>query len=76
MVYTVPEQLNEWMERLSEMEFDDSTLALITKNVLTETTAFFENWIRSDLLRQINIWISGLTEGVISVCLLYTSRCV
>ncbi len=67
MVYTVPEQLNEWMERLSEMEFDDSTLALITKNVLTETTAFFENWIRSDLLRQINIWISGLTEGVISV---------
>ena len=26
MVYTVPEQLNEWMERLSEMEFDDSTL--------------------------------------------------
>ena len=35
--------------------------------MLTETTAFFENWIRSDLLRQINIWISGLTEGVISV---------
>ena len=42
MVYTVPEQLNVWMERLSKMEFDDSTLALITKNVLTETTAFFE----------------------------------
>ena len=67
MVYTVPEQLNEWMQRLSKMEFDDSTLALIAKNVLTETTAFFENWIRSDLLRQINVWISGLTEGVISV---------
>lgn len=67
MVYTVPEQLNVWMDRISKMEFDDSTLALITRNVLRETTAFFENWIRSDLLRQINTWISGLTEGVISV---------
>lgn len=67
MVSTVPGQLNDWMNKFNEMKLEDSATGTIAKEGLTQVTIFFENWLRTDLLKQLNVWMSSLTEGVINI---------
>jgi len=67
LVFTLPGQLNGWLNSLNEIELDNSTMGMLTKNLLTEATETFQTWLRTDLLKQSNIIMSSLTEGVISV---------
>lgn len=67
MVLTVPSQLNQLVERIMEMNTKDTTLNQLLNNVLKEATDYIQRWMRSDLLTQINVLMSNLTVGVISV---------
>lgn len=67
MVLTVPSQLNQLVDKIMEMNTKDTTLNQLLNNVLKEATDYIQRWMRSDLLTQINVLMSNLTVGVISV---------
>lgn len=67
MVKTVPSQMNQFLETFTEMNTQDSTISQILTNVLKEGTDFLQNWMRTNLVDQVNVVMSGLTVGVINV---------
>lgn len=67
MIYTVPSQLNTWMIKLNSMETDNSTLGIIAENIIKQGTEYFQTWLKTDLLKQINIIMSNLTVGVVRI---------
>lgn len=67
MVLTVPGQINEALKTITEIMSQDTALGQFFTTMLTEVTAFFQNWMRSDLLSQINDFMSHLTEGVFNI---------
>ena len=58
MVYTVPDQLNEGLAWLNEIQIDDSTTGKIFDQALREGTEALQNWLRTDLLSLSLIHIS------------------
>lgn len=67
MIMTVPSQLNKFIMALSEMNTDSSPIGNVVQSVMTEATNFIQNWLRTDLLTQINDLMSGLTVGILSI---------
>lgn len=67
MVLTVPGQINEALKALTLITSQDSTLGQFFTTLLTEATTFLQNWMRTDLLSQVNEFMSHLTEGVFNV---------
>ena len=67
MVVTVPGQLNDALDYITEMMAGDSTLEQIFTQILREAADSLQNWMRTDLLSQVNVLMSNLTEGVINV---------
>lgn len=65
MIYTLPNQLQNVVERFNAMGADDTTTGLFLKNIMTQATDYIETWLRTDLLKQTNVIMSSLTEGVI-----------
>ena len=67
LVVTLPGQLNELMATINSIQIDDSTTGMILKTAIKEGTQMFQDWLRTDLLKQANEIMSGLTVGVISI---------
>ena len=67
MILTVPGQINVALDTLSEIMSHDTTLGQFFATTLTEITVFLQNWLRTDLLPQVNEVMSHLTEGVFNV---------
>ena len=67
MILTVPGQINVALNTLTEIMSQDTTLGQLFTKMLTEVTAFLQDWLRTDLLSQINDFMSHLTEGVFNV---------
>lgn len=67
MILTVPSQMNQLVDKIMEMNSKDTTLNQLLNNILKQATEFVQNWMRSDLLTQINVVMSNLTVGVINV---------
>lgn len=67
MVVTVPSQLNQLVDTIMEMNTKNTTLNQLLTNILKEATDYVQNWMRTDLLTQINIVMSNLTVGVINI---------
>lgn len=67
MVLTVPGQINEALNTLTLIMSQDSTLGQFFTTLITEVTTFVQNWMRTDLLSQVNEFMSHLTEGVFNV---------
>lgn len=67
MILTVPSQLNQLVDKIMGMNTKDTALNQLLNNVLKEATDYIQNWMRSDLLTQVNIIMSNLTVGVINV---------
>lgn len=67
MVSTVPSQLNAAVDQITKMMSKDTTTGQIFMNVLTQATDFVQNWMKTDLLNQVNVVMSNLTVGVITV---------
>lgn len=67
MVLTVPSQINEALIHITALTSGNSAIGQIVTQALKEATDFLQNWMRTDLLNQVNIVMSNLTEGVINV---------
>lgn len=67
MVLTVPGQINEALNTLTLLMSQDSTLGQFFTTLIREATTFLQNWLRTDLLSQINEFMSHLTEGVFNI---------
>ena len=67
MVMTVPSQLNHFLESFSSMNAENSTVGKWTTEILEEGADYLQNWMRRDLLDQVNVVMSGLTVGVINI---------
>ena len=67
MILNVPSQLSQFVRALSEMNTDHSPLGEMLETIMTEATDFLQNWMRTELMPQINDLMSGFTVGVINV---------
>ena len=67
MIMTVPSQLNDAIEKITETMAKDTTLGQIFASILKEITTFLQDWMRSDLLDQVNVFMSNVTVGVINI---------
>lgn len=67
MILTVPSQINDALEYITEMLADDSTLGQVFTGILREGADYLQNWMKTDLLKQVNIMMSNLTVGVINI---------
>ena len=67
LIFTLPSQMNSWMSRLNQIELDNSSLGMMLKNILIEATEQIQTWLRTDLLKQSNVIMTSLTEGMINV---------
>ncbi len=66
MVFTLPGQLNGLVQTLNEVEIDDSTTSNLLRTAVEEGTTMLQDWLRKDLMGQLNEWMSNLTVGVIN----------
>lgn len=67
MALTLPLQLNRAVNQLSEMFASDTTLGVALTKILEEGTAYLSNWMRTDLMDQLNVLMSNVTVGVFNV---------
>lgn len=67
LVFTLPSQLNQMLYTLNSIEIADSTTTKLIRTLIEEGTSMFQNWLRTDLMDQVNQFMSNLTEGVINV---------
>lgn len=67
MVSTLPGQIREWVDKLDQMQTDETTTGIFIKNALNEGADMLQNWLRTDLLRQTNVLMSSLTVGVFNI---------
>ena len=67
MIITVPYQLNELVDSLMTLDLKNTTVNQFLSNVIKESSEFIENWLKTDLLKQINAIMTNLTVGVINI---------
>lgn len=67
MIFTLPGQLNELVDKINEMTTGTSTTSAFLKTAVKEGTTMLETWLRSELLPKTNELMSNLTVGVINV---------
>lgn len=67
LIVTLPGQLNDVMDKFNAIEIDDSTTGTLVKSAVQEGSQMFQNWLRTDLLKQANEIMSSLTVGVINI---------
>lgn len=66
MISTLPGQLNDLVRKLNEVQLNDTTTSQLIQAAVSEGTTVIQNWLRQDLLGQVNEWMSNLTVGIIS----------
>lgn len=67
LVYTLPGQLNDLVDKLNNVKLDDSTTGALIKTAVEEGTDMLQKWLRTDLLTRANDIMSNLTVGVINI---------
>lgn len=73
LVYTLPRQLNNWVNHIDDMVKGDSTLSVVFKEVLSQGTDMFQNWLKNSLMSQANSLMSNVTDGVTAIVTTVTS---
>lgn len=66
MVSTLPGQLNDLVSKLNTLQLNDTTTSKLIQAGVAEGTTMIQNWLRQDLLGQVNEWMSNLTVGIIN----------
>lgn len=67
LMETLPEQMNSGIQTLSDLQQDKSTMGMLLGNILNHASENLQNWIQTDLLRQMNVWMTNITTGAINV---------
>lgn len=67
LMETLPGQLNSGIEAIENLQKEKSTMGLLLGNILNHASETLQNWIQTDLLRQMNIWMTNITTGAMNV---------
>lgn len=67
LIVTLPGQMNSWAQDMNAFLISNTAFDAMLKSIITEGTDAVENWLRTDLLQQVNTLMSNLTVGVINV---------
>ncbi len=67
LVITLPDQISAWIEKIGDIQEENTTVNSIFKNAVVQGSLALENWVKTDLLRQTNVIMSSVTTGVLSV---------
>lgn len=66
MVYTLPGQISDVVEKITSIQTDKSPAGIMVRNLLEQGSDALQNWIKQDLLTKVNEVMSNLTVGVIN----------
>ena len=64
---TLPGQLNAVMDSFDHIQKEQSPVGAIVENILNHASENIQNWIQTDLLRQMNVLMTNITTGAINV---------
>ena len=67
LIYTLPRQINDLLDKFNYFQSKDTTTSIIIKNLLEQGAEAFQKWLRSDLMPQVNTLMSNLTVGVLNL---------
>ena len=67
MLIALPGQLTQASNNIQDFLEKDTTMGIVVKNALEQATEVFENWVRTDLIGQMNTLLSNVTVGVVNV---------
>lgn len=67
MLIALPEQITQASDNIQEFLSKDTTMGNVVKNAIEQATQVFENWVRTDFMRQMNTLVSNVTVGVVNV---------
>lgn len=67
MIITVPKQLNEAIDAITEVTSQDTTLGQFFTVVLKQATDYLEEWMRTDLMELVNKLMSNVTVGMFNI---------
>ncbi len=67
LVLTIPGQIDDFLTWLNKIFVDNTTLDMMFKSAVQQGGDMLENWLQTDLLKQTNDLVIGVTGGVVSV---------
>ncbi|MGN0404922.1 MAG: AI-2E family transporter [Bariatricus sp.] len=67
LIITLPGQLNNVVDWFTHMQASDTTMGILVRNILEQGTQALQNWLRTDLMPQVNTIMSNLTVGVLNI---------
>lgn len=67
LVVNLPSQITDFVKKIENVQVENTTINQILKEAVIRGTELLENWVQTDLLKQTNILVTGLTTGVINV---------
>ena len=67
LIITLPVQLNNVVDWFNHLQASDTAMGILMRNALEEGTTTLQNWLRTDLMPQVNTIMSNLTVGVLNI---------
>ena len=67
LIITLPGQLNNVVDWFNHLQASDTAMGILMRNALEEGTTTLQNWLRTDLMSQVNTIMSNLTVGVLNI---------
>ena len=67
LIITLPGQLNNVVDWFNHLQASDTAMGSLMRNALEEGTTTLQNWLRTDLMPQVNTIMSNLTVGVLNI---------
>ena len=67
LVMNLPIQITDFVKRIEMIQVENTTINQILKEAVIRGTEMLENWVQTDLLKQTNLLVTGLTTSVINV---------
>lgn len=67
MIFNVPSQMNRFIHEFSKMHSSDSTVGKMLASIVEEASDFVQNWMKTDLMEKVNLWMTQLTVGMIQM---------
>lgn len=67
LVNNLPGQVDKWIAWLNKLQKGNSFMDKIVETALLQGSEALENWIQTDFLGRVDVVMTGLTSGVISI---------
>ena len=65
--FHVEKAMNRFINQFSKMHSSDSTVGKMLASIVEEASDFVQNWMKTDLMEKVNLWMTQLTVGMIQM---------